>query len=749
MEQRRCFGCMKLTDQIVCPHCGYPQTAANEPHQLPAGTVLREQYLVGRVLGQGGFGITYLGWDLDLERLVAIKEFFPSATVNRDVNVSQYVKVNTTHMVSSFEASRERFLREARALAKLTEVPEIVGIYSSFRENNTAYIVMEFVKGTELVKMVQMRGGRLEAQETLKMLKNVVYALDTVHKAGLVHRDISPDNIILHPTGGAKILDFGAVRAVEDPNAEQELNKSTEAIVKHGFAPVEQYRSRGGIGPWTDEYALCGTIYYCLTGRVPVDAVSRSMGEGHPDWQSIPGLTARQRAALEKGMSVLAKDRFPSVAELAAELYAEEVIGAQPIAQTATAPQPVPQSVPQYVPQVVPQSAPRYAPQPVPQSAQRYAPQPVPQSAQQYAPQPVPQPPVVTPPKQKKEKKPVNKKLVGLLAGCGAAVLAIVGVIVFFLVTGTVLAPFANKGGSRALGRDLLTKKEKETVQTVTFLDSFDGMPLFATDVSYSGDRSVLKWRKGTDIYIAANGTIDAGNNCVYMFQYCAKLEKVTFGGNLDTSDTQSFNSMFYGCHALETVDLETLDVSYGHSFSGMFLNCYSLKELRIENWDMSNARSLNEMFSGCSGLTTVPVGSWDVSNVQDMYRLFMNCTGLTTLPVENWDTSGVTDMCSLFNGCSSLTYIPVENWDTSSVTNMSSMFANCPGITAFRLDGWDVSNVTMIAYMFQGCSGYVAEFYTPDWNFEILENYEGYLDDIWYMEDTPWKEWFDQKVGK
>ena len=179
MEQRRCLGCMKMTDQPVCPHCGYPQNASNEPHQLPAGTVLREQYLVGRVLGQGGFGITYLGWDLDLERLVAIKEFFPSATVNRDVRISQFVKVNTTHMTDAFETSRERFLREARALAKLSNIPEIVGIYSSFRENNTAYIVMEFVKGTELVKMVQKRGGRMDAQETLKILKDAIYALDT------------------------------------------------------------------------------------------------------------------------------------------------------------------------------------------------------------------------------------------------------------------------------------------------------------------------------------------------------------------------------------------------------------------------------------------------------------------------------------------------------------------------------------------------------------------------------------------
>ena len=441
MEQRRCFGCMKLTDQSVCPHCGYPQNASNEPHQLPAGTVLQDQYQVGRVLGQGGFGITYLGWDLHLERLVAIKEFYPSATVNRDVSVSRYVRVNTTQMAGSFEASRERFLREARALAKLTDVPEIVGIYSSFQENNTAYIVMEFVKGTELAKMVQKRGGPMGAQETLKILKSVVYALDTVHKAGLVHRDISPDNIILHPTGGAKILDFGAVRAVEDPHADRDLNKSTEAIVKQGFAPVEQYRNRGGIGPWTDEYALCGTIYYCLTGRVPVDAVSRSMGEGHPDWQSIPGLTMRQRAALEKGMSVLAKDRFPSVAELAAELYAEEAAGAPPVPPVTQAmpnrpgPQYAPPAGPQFVPPQAPQGAPRYAPQAAPQYAPQYPPQYPPQGAPQYGPQGAPQaaPPYMPQPvpMPQAQRSSGVSPLVPIL---GAVAVVIVLVICFFTV---------------------------------------------------------------------------------------------------------------------------------------------------------------------------------------------------------------------------------------------------------------------------------------------------------------------------
>ena len=320
MKKHRCYGCMNLTDQTICPICGWPEGGNNEAHQLPVGTILREQYLVGKVLGQGGFGITYLGWDLDLERPIAIKEFYPCTIVNRDVSHGISVQLYTANMESQYAASRERFLREAKALAKLTEVPEIVGIFNCFQGNNTAYIIMEYVKGTTLAQYVRMRGGRLGMDETLRILKPVMHALDTVHKAGLVHRDISPDNIILHPMGGAKILDFGAVRSVENPDVEKDLTKSTEAIVKQGFAPMEQYRNRGGIGPWTDEYALCGTIYYCLTGRIPPDALSRSMGEAEINWEGIPGLTETQCSALRKGMELISRNRYPTIGELSKAL---------------------------------------------------------------------------------------------------------------------------------------------------------------------------------------------------------------------------------------------------------------------------------------------------------------------------------------------------------------------------------------------------------------------------------------------
>jgi len=325
VESRRCESCMKMIEGPVCEHCGYPQNKQNEPHQLPVGTELGARYQIGKALGQGGFGITYLGWDMQAEERVAIKEFYPSSTVNRDCSQTKVIHCNTTQMESHYQVSRERFLREAKALAQLQDIPEIVGIRDFLEENNTAYIVMEYVQGMDLAHYIQRRGGRLTVDETFRILKPVMEALAKVHKLGMVHRDISPDNIILHPMGGAKLLDFGAVRSVEGAEVDKVLTKSTEAILKHGFAPIEQYQTRGSLGPWTDEYAMCATIYYCLTGRIIVEATTRMAEEIDPDWSGIPGLTERQIAALSKGVSVRARDRFPNLDELLENLFPQPV----------------------------------------------------------------------------------------------------------------------------------------------------------------------------------------------------------------------------------------------------------------------------------------------------------------------------------------------------------------------------------------------------------------------------------------
>jgi len=325
VENKRCKSCFETLTGDLCPRCGYPHKNAAQFHQLPVGTILAERYQIGRVLGQGGFGITYLGWDMMASAKVAIKEFYPSSIVNRDTSRDSFVRCNTADMEPYYQTSLQRFLREAKALTKYRDIPEIVDIYDFLEENGTAYIVMEYVQGMDLASYVQKKGGKLSTEETFRILKPVMEALAEVHKGGSVHRDISPDNIVLHPTGGAKLLDFGAVRTVINPDADKELSHSTEAILKHGFAPMEQYHSRGSLGPWTDEYAMCATVWYCLTGQIPDNAPTRVVERTNPDWSQIPGLTRSQRYALRKGLSVRSKDRYPDMDELIEDLFQPEL----------------------------------------------------------------------------------------------------------------------------------------------------------------------------------------------------------------------------------------------------------------------------------------------------------------------------------------------------------------------------------------------------------------------------------------
>ena len=228
----RCFGCMRMKEKApICEHCGYDERTKNSDHQLPVGTVLGGQYTVGKALGQGGFGITYLAWDQVMNQPVAVKEYFPKGFASRAVGNTKVTSYDGQN-AHDFEFNKKRFLREAESLAKLWDIPHIVKILRYFEENGTAYIVMEYVQGTNLRDYVKAKGRPLVMEEILLLLKPVVYALSVVHEMSLVHRDIAPDNIMILPNGSAKLLDFGAARYVENANAEKERPSSTQQILK-------------------------------------------------------------------------------------------------------------------------------------------------------------------------------------------------------------------------------------------------------------------------------------------------------------------------------------------------------------------------------------------------------------------------------------------------------------------------------------------------------------------------------------
>lgn len=310
---RLCPGCMNyLTEKrSVCPRCGCSVSLENHFPELSVRSLLAGKYMIGKCLGQGGFGITYLGWDLPGSRRVAIKEYYPSDCVNRQGDSYTVLPRRTEGVKEHFEKGRAKFYDEAQRLAKFQNVPGIVDVLDFFLENNTAYIVMEYIEGRTLRTYLDSLGRPMDLHDALWLLSPVVDSLETVHAAGMVHRDISPDNIMLTPSGEAKLLDFGAAR---DFSLQGERSNSIQ--VKMGYAPQEQYDTHGQQGPWTDEYALAATIYRCITGRVPEQCFERSSGVALTTPRSLGiNLSPAQEKALLKGMALRHQDRYGSVRE--------------------------------------------------------------------------------------------------------------------------------------------------------------------------------------------------------------------------------------------------------------------------------------------------------------------------------------------------------------------------------------------------------------------------------------------------
>lgn len=326
-KEKRCYGCMRIKEESgVCSYCGYDDASANAEHQLPAGTVLKEQYLIGKVLGQGGFGITYMGWDLYLDIPVAIKEYFPNGQVMRNSNESTSVISYSGDAGERFQKNKDRFMREARMLARFADAPQVVQVKTFFLANNTAYIVMEYLSGITVKNLVE-DNGPLTADAALWLLAPVIRALKTVHKSGLIHRDISPDNIMIQEYGRVKLLDFGAGRDVGTQKMGQMPTKSTEAILKQGYAPLEQYQGKGRIGQWTDVYALCATLYYCMTGEVPPDAPERILGEAELGFEK-EGISVPEelQQIISAGMELRIEDRINSMDQLYSLLEEKKLI---------------------------------------------------------------------------------------------------------------------------------------------------------------------------------------------------------------------------------------------------------------------------------------------------------------------------------------------------------------------------------------------------------------------------------------
>ena len=616
MEVRRCMKCMHplTAGETVCPECGRAYGSANaETFALKPGTILEGKYLVGEMLGQCGFGITYIGFDLLLEQKVAIKEYYPMSTgmVSRKGH-STVVWSSAMMGKTGTQKGFDSFLKEARKMAKLGGIPGVVGVKSVFIQNETAYIVMDFIEGETLLKKLQ-KNGPMDFDSCVKLMTPIMQALAEVHEHGIIHRDISPDNIMVRPDGKLILLDLGAAKDLDIQGNDGSV-QSSQMVAKHGFSPIEQYSKSGKVGPWTDIYAMAATIYYCCTGILPPPATDRTIDD---TLACQPLLTQTQFGILADCMRMRPQDRPQSMDTLLQMLtHPQGEVKAEPF-------------------KVVPEAEP-----PKPVEPEKAPPKPAEPKVEPAETKPEPQP---TPPPQP------DAKQKRLFPAWWAAVVVIVLGIIIGVTRISSAAPFT---AAKTPSADAYTmvqtsyspsdvyfwgqqKWKRSDVKTITFRtvqDAEKDIPVTAWDVSSARDRSVVAWMVSGNLHVAATGKIVLNSNASGMFASFANLTEIDFGHGLDTSKVTNMRSMFYDCGSLTSLDLSGFDTSNVTNMQGMFSSCSSLSELDLSGFDTSKVTDMARMFSSCGSLSKLDLSGFDSSNVGNMEDIFYGCSSLKNL---------------------------------------------------------------------------------------------------------------------
>jgi serine/threonine protein kinase len=316
-----CINCFhQKGHRSLCPQCGYDERHyKNHPLYLKPKTLLQNQYVIGLTLGQGGFGVTYLGQDLWLQKKVAIKEYLPATLATRDVQTSTIIPLKKQE--NTFNQGLELFIEEARNLAKFDH-PNIVRVINFFEENQTGYMVMDYLEGLNPIDFLNKAGGQLSIDEALTIILPILDALAEIHAQKIYHRDISLQNIRILNTGIPVLIDFGAARYIVG-----EQSHSLDLVLKHGYSPLEQYSGKGKIGPWTDIYACGALLYLMITGTLPPAATDRFCEDNltAPIAMGIEIATTTNDAIM-RALAMKFEDRFQTIQDFKTALQGQSPI---------------------------------------------------------------------------------------------------------------------------------------------------------------------------------------------------------------------------------------------------------------------------------------------------------------------------------------------------------------------------------------------------------------------------------------
>ncbi len=678
------------------------------PLALPEGTVLAGQYIIQKTLGQGGFGITYMATDHKTGGKVAVKEFFPDTLATRMQNtVSSYPGERT----ESFEYGKQCFLQEAETLAQFIGSENIVRIHSYFEENSTAYFVMDFVEGTSFDEYIRQKGGKIPYAEAERFLLPVMDALSLVHSKGIVHRDVTPDNIYITNEGTVKLLDFGAARY-----SLGDRSRSLDVVLKHGFAPKEQYTRHGRQGPFTDVYTVGASFYYAITGRRPPDSIDRLEEDDLIPPSSLGvAIPPQKEDAVLKAMSVQPGDRYQTM-----DAFREALLGeAQP--QRGTAPsQPVGQKffdAPENRTQAVAEPA-------APQEAAAQAAPPAADAAAQTGREDevnhcvkcgarlLPGAKTCTvcgadqqgsSGKERKKRRflssPKNRKFVcaGLIALALAVVFVSAAVILGSRWKKNVLMEDDGAETDKVLGSNVF----RSGVTAIVITDSLREMPETAWDVSADGNGRVMAWTSqmadGLTLYIGGKGGVSLGESARGLFQGYTALknfqckqseEKIV----LHMDRVKDMNHMFAGCASLEEISFGSVDD---------YLN-------------MGNVTDMSYMFADCAGLEKIFFYCLDMPKVENVRAMFQNCGSLTKAAGGIIDSSSVTtDLSGMFQNCASLTDQYLVDGIPDTAEKLNYMFAGCENLVepATYRSSWsffyEIQPSADVSAMFYGCDSF------------------------------------------